>query len=380
MSVSFNHRHAACAAVFVTALALAACEESLIIPGPPPGPLADEFAFVTTTDFTTGSSSVIWLDTTLTTTQNVAPVHSDAVARCFDGLVYVVNRMNGDNIQILDPSQGFNLVRQFSVGNGSDPHDILLLSRQRALVTRYNETAIWIVDPTQGRKVGDIDLAWAADGDGIPEMDRMVHAGNYIFVSVQRLDRDTDWGPVGNSYLVVIDARTYQFVDADPLQPGPQPLRLAGTNPNSELVLDPNGRIQFSSVGRYGIADGGIERVDADALDTMGFILEEAAAGGDVTDVVMIDADRGAAIVSDANFNNLLIGFTAGSADIDTLYAPGSFALQDAELSPDGLIYLTDRTPVAPGIRVFRADTGSQVTTSPIDVGLPPFDIQFGRR
>ena len=48
---------------------------------------------------------------------NLASVHSDAIAREHGGLVYIVNRLYQDNIQVLDPSQGFATVRQFSVGS-----------------------------------------------------------------------------------------------------------------------------------------------------------------------------------------------------------------------------------------------------------------------
>jgi hypothetical protein len=296
-------------------------------------------------------------------------------------MIYVVNRFGGDNIQVLDPAQGFALRRQFSVGNGADPHDIVVVSRTRAFVSRYNDTAIWVVDPSQGRRIGVIDLGWAADGDGIPEMDHMVRVGNRVFVSVQRLDRNNGWVPVGDSYLVVFDAATRAFIDADPGTAGVQPLRLTGANPYSELVVNPEtGQVCVSTVGVLGVPDGGgLEGIDPVSLSSNGFLLEGSDVAGDITDAVLIDEDRGAVIVTDASFNNLILGFDLSApADIDTIYAPGSFALQDAELSPDGLLFLTDRSPLAPGIRVFRSDTWSEVTSSPIDVGLPPFDIEFG--
>src|SRR5207249_392044 len=54
-------------------------------------------AFVLTSDFTTGSLSVVDLDTR-TVSKDVASVGSDAVARFYDGLLYVVNRFGADNI------------------------------------------------------------------------------------------------------------------------------------------------------------------------------------------------------------------------------------------------------------------------------------------
>src|ERR1041385_6321732 len=56
-------------------------------------------AFVIATDFETGSFGTISLDTprVVVSASPARRVHSDAVARTFGGLVYVVNRFFGDN-------------------------------------------------------------------------------------------------------------------------------------------------------------------------------------------------------------------------------------------------------------------------------------------
>ncbi|MCK4776585.1 MAG: hypothetical protein KAT30_17440, partial [Candidatus Krumholzibacteria bacterium] len=100
---------------------------------------------MTTTDFITGSSASVDVLAPYASTPNVASVHNDAVAKVYDELVYVVNRGGADNIQILDPSNSFSTVRQFSVGVGSNPHDIVVVSPTKAYVTRYDATALWIV-------------------------------------------------------------------------------------------------------------------------------------------------------------------------------------------------------------------------------------------
>lgn len=363
---------------------LAACEDT-VTNTPPPFQLPADYAFVTTTDFSTGAAAVVSADTLLTPHCNVRSIHSDAVARFFEGRIYVVNRQGADNIQVLDPYAGFATLKQFSVGNGSDPHDIAFVSRSRAFVTRYNEDQLWIVDPGAGRRSGLIDFHWLADADQVPEMDHLLRLGNRVFVSVQRLDRSQPlWPPVGTSYLAVFDPYTEQFVDADPGTIGVQPLALDGANPFAELVFnEDSGRIWVATAGVFGVNDGGLELVDPAALTTSGIVLTEATLGGDVTDVVPIDENRGVAIVTDAGFQTLLVGFDlAAPTSIDTLHAPGAgaFVLQDAEISRDGRIFVSDRTTALPGLRVFRADTWAQLTTSPIDVCLPPSDIVFGRR
>ncbi|UCG52829.1 MAG: T9SS type A sorting domain-containing protein [Candidatus Latescibacterota bacterium] len=340
---------------------------------------AADFAFVTTTDYVTGSCSVIWLDGSYTVDENVASIHSDAVARYFDGRLYVVNRFLADNIQVLDPANAFSTLRQFTVGTSSDPHDVLVLSEAKAYVTRYNETALWIVNPWTGVQTGSIDLSGLADGDGIPEMDQMARVGNHVFVTIQRLDRNTTWGPVGTSYLAVIDASTDALVDVDPVAPGEQSILLTGTNPVSDIQLDPcTGKLYVSCVGFWGILDGGVEVIDPLSFQSEGFLTTEAGVGGDINDVEIICGEKGYAIITNASFHNALISFdptTGGKTG--TLYAPGDFVLNDIETSPRRRLFLADRTPTRPGIRIYDTDTDTEITTNPIDVGLPPFDIAF---
>jgi len=360
-------------------ITLAACEETVVTPGHPAVPNGP-FAFVTTTDYSTGAASIVSADSLLRATVNVASIHSDAFARHYDGRVYVLNRQGADNVQVLDPAMGFTTTKQFSVGNGADPEDIVFLSRQRAFVSRYNEDQLWIVDTNVGRRSGMIDFSWLADADNIPEMAHMVMVGPRVFVAVQRLDRNTTLHlPVGDSYVAVFDATTEQFLDAEPGTMGTQAIKLATTDPFGEMVYNiASGKIWVPCVGIFGLLDGGLELVDPVALTTSGVAISEADLKGDITDVVPLDANRGAAIISDSNFNTLLVGFDlTAPASIDTIYAPGSFALQDAELFPGDRLFVSDRTPAAPGIRVFRADTFAQITANPVDVGLPPADIEF---
>ena len=341
--------------------------------------VAGDFAFVTTTDFITGSSSVIQLDGSYTTQQNAAALHSDAVARCFSGLVYVVNRFGADNIQILDPESAYSTLGQFTVGVSSDPHDINVIDATRAYVTRYNTTDLWIVDPSTGSNTGSIDLSGLADADGTPEMDQMARVGNQLFVTIQRLDRLTTWGPVGTSYVAVVDIEADTLIDVDPLAPGAQSIELTGSNPASDIRLHPwEGKLYVSCVGFWGLQDGGIEVIDPVGLESDGFVLTEAAAGGDINDFIIISATSAYAIVTDASFYTELIAFDPSTGSkTETLYAPGDYVLNDIELSPGGDLFLADRTPTLPGIRVFDTGTNSELTTTPVDVGLPPFDIAF---
>ena len=299
-------------------------------------PLHANTIFVTTTDFTTGSSSEL-NGSTKSTSLNVANIHSDAVARFYNGLFYVVNRAGADNIQALDPNNNYNTVIQFSVGNGSNPHDIAFASPTKAYVTRYDDTAMWIVNPQTGAMTGTIDFSSLADAqDGLPEMDQMAVFENKVFVSVQRLNRNNFYSPTGTSYLAVIDINTDTFVDTDAVTPGVQPITLTTPNPFSEIQFDPyTARLYLSSVGFFGLNDGGVVTIDPVGLVAEPIAFGEAAAGGDIVDVEIVDHETAYAIVSTPTFVTDLIKYnpTLGTKDA-TVYSPGAYVLQDIERSP----------------------------------------------
>ncbi len=341
---------------------------------------ATDFAFVTTSDFITGNASVLWLTSPITVDCNVRPLHSDAVARYFNGYIYVVNRFGADNIQILDPENGFSTICQVSMGAGSDPHDIMVLGPNKAYVTRYNTNVIWIIDPALCAQTGSIDLSSLADADGKAEIDMMCRVGNRVFVTVQRLDRDSPgWPPVGPGYVAVIDAATNALVDTNPIAPGVQPIALEGKNPFSDIELDPyGGELYVSCVGLWGLRDGGVESIDPNGLHSNGIVFTENAAGGDILDVEIEGGTKGFAIVSDADFFTLLVSYNAETGvKTGTLYDPNDYVLRDIEISPSHELFLADRTPTNPGIRMYDVTTGAQITTNPIDICLPPYDITF---
>lgn len=340
---------------------------------------AGDFVFVTTTDYTTGSASVIGQDKTATL--NVASIHSDATARAFGGYIYVVNRAGQDNIQVLDPLNSFNLVIQFSVRNGANPHDIFVRDATTCYVPRYDTQDVWKMNPTTGVVTDSISFAPFADADGLPEIDQVFGYGDRLFVSVQRLDRNNYYTPVGTSYLCVIDMNTDTFIDTDPIAGGTQHIALPVSNPFSEIQLDPwTGNLYVACVGFFGLKDGGVVTVDPETMQAGGVIFSETAAGGDILDVEIVSPDKGFAIVysSTTYFTDLIAFNPATGVKTATVYAPGDYVLQDIDRAPSGELYLTDRTILNPGVRCFDVATNAQITTNPISTGLPPADLTFG--
>jgi len=343
------------------------------------GSAAGDYAFITTTDYTTGSSSVIRLDGDHTTEIDAAVINSDAVSRWYDGLIYVVNRSGGDNIQILDPDDDFSTVDQFSVGNGSNPQDIAFVSPAKAYVSRYDSNNLWIVNPSTGAHTGSIDLSSMADSDGLCEMSWMIIVENTLFITIQRIDRNHYWLPAGTSYIAAVDCSADTLIDTDSGTPGVQPIALNYSNPFSEIQYNRfDGNLYISCVGYWGSNDGGVEIIDPASLTVTGAMITESDAGGDINDLEIFRSGIGYAVVTNADFNNELISLNPETGvRVSTLYSPGAYVINDIEISPGGELFLADQTETNPGIRIYSACDGEEITDDPISTGLPPFDICF---
>ncbi len=359
-----------CTAVALVTLSLAASLAAV------PVALAAR-AYVVESDFSTGSCGSVNAATKQATC-NVASVHSDARVRWYDGRVYVINRFGADNIQVLNGTT-YALIKQFTVGNGSNPYDIAFASPTHAYVTRYESTDLWIVDPTTGTHTGTVSLAGLADADGVPEMDHLEMVGPLLFVSLQRVNRNAGFQPTDSSLVAVVDTRTDLLVDCDAASSGVQGILLPRANPVTPFVFDaPRTRLYLGCAGFYGQLDGGIVRVDPALLVADGVAASEDSLGGDVLDLAWHDDARAYAIVSDAAFNTRLIRWSPVTGRrLATLYSPGGFSLADAEVTPDGSeVWVCNSSFGSPGIRVFSCTTDVQLGGS-ITCTLPPQGITF---
>src|SRR5262249_21174294 len=172
-------------------------------------PVGTGRAIVIATDFETGEVATVGMGRSHAVAFPDAPIHSDAIVRAAFGRAYVVNRLLGDNIMVLDPRRGFEPRLECSVDPGSNPHDIALVDPRKAYVTRFGRSGLWVVDPgvssCERFHRGTIDLGRFADADGLPEMDQMAVVGDQLFVSLERLDSVHQFAPAGRSWLVTID-------------------------------------------------------------------------------------------------------------------------------------------------------------------------------
>ena len=331
--------------------------------------------FVITTDFSTGSTAFLAANAAEAEV-NLLGIHSDAVGHYHDGRVYIVNRLGQDNILVLDAMDLRTPLTQFSVGNGTNPHDIEIVASDKAYVTRYDAASLLIVNPQDGAELGEIDLSAFADADGLPEVSQIVRVGERLYLSCQRLDRNGGWGPADVSYLIVVDLATDTLVDVDSDAEGVQGIALSIANPNSMAVAGE--QIAVGVVVNFGDRAGGVEIVDTATNRSLGLAVSEEDLGGDITSMILVDQNRGYAVVADENFANSVRPFelSSGSVGAPLENISGGFI---PSLAVDGeRLIVADRgsfaDPTSAGLKFYDAATGA-LLRGPIDTGLPPQGI-----
>jgi hypothetical protein len=329
-------------------------------------------AVVITSDFTSsGAVATFARYAPWTVVADREVVHHDAVARWHDGLVYVVNRSGADNIQVLDPAQGYDTVRQFSLGLGRNLQDIAFDGEGEAYVSCYNTAELLRIDPVSGAILTVFSTASFADADGYPETSRMVTVGERLFVTCERLDRNNWYQPVGDSYLLVFDMASEQWVDAAPGLPGVNGIRLAAADPYGEPIRDGD-VILVPCIGNYTVLDAGVDVVDPVQLISLGLEITGAQLGGDVVDVTLGSDGRRHALVSDGQFRTSIRRYDPASGQVTVVAQATGYHYADLAWDGDFQLFLADRTPLAAGLRVFDAGSGAQLTGAPIPTGLPP--------
>lgn len=365
---------------------LSACSASdLDTPSPPPSEVV-----VLTSNFQVGG--VVGLSEPVSDSSalpDIVPgqsvLHSDASLRVFEDRVYVINRLGADNIQVLDPTQGFQTIQQFSVGAGSNPQDIALVSPERAYVTLYNSASLLIVNPTSGQTLGTVDLSAYAEGDpdGFPELSSLLAVGDQLFVTAQRLERTSSgFIPLGDSKLIRVDLTRDEADGA---------ITLAMANPFGQLMLEPDGKhVLLPCPGTFGALDGGLERIDLTLFQSDNILVTEYALQADIVSALALSDDArelllivsqatGGGEDSDGSTNTHLVKVqvdslgSEGVLDMQTILSPDGYVLWDLVRGASGRLFVTDRTLTAPGVWMFADATLSSPAFIPFsgDV-LPP--------
>jgi hypothetical protein len=262
---------------------------------------------------------------------------------------------------------------------GSNPHDVILISQDRLLVSRYeppfNDLAV--VDPRDGSLLSAIPLGSLAENpDGTPRPDRMAMADGTVFVGLQDIDRTFSRYEEGKLALV------------DPLQlTNMGAIPLGGKNPGTiEVVAGADGRNRLY-VALAGIfpgllaqeLSGGVVVVDAADRVVERMALDDDVAGGNVGALAMASETLGYVVVSDDSFRNRVLAFDPVGGVILRELLNTSELVPELEVDGRRVLALPDRAFGHPQLCLYRVPqeaAGDEEFLGCAGLALPPASLE----
>lgn len=338
-------------------------------------------AVVFNSDWVVGNLATIGLaDPATATLARITTDGGDAVVRSFGNRIYVVNRFGADTIQTINPAD-FSVIANFSVGGGSNPQDIAVVSDAKAYVSRLdahddatNADDVLIVNPLTGEQLGSIDLTpyTADDGDRLARAAQMVIVDGRLYVCMQ--DLTNAYAVDASGKVAVVDIDTNEVLEV---------IELSGRNP-SDITYSPlTEKFYVANTASYNpfpVIDtstpyGGIEvfQRDGDRYIMEGIVLADETLGGGVAEMRLASATIGYTIVDSmtiAAFNPT----TYAVVDSDVYTSPAMY-LPDASVDQDGRLIAAEQDFANPGIVFLNAD--GSIVAGPTGVGAPPVSITF---
>ncbi|MCB1155944.1 MAG: hypothetical protein H7A25_04810 [Leptospiraceae bacterium] len=305
-------------------------------------------------------------------------IHSDAEARYYLDKVYILNKLNRDNIQVINPALANITEIEFTVGRGMNPQDIVVLNQNKAYVTLLNDSGILIVNPSTGLHIGKIDLsAYADKEDNLPEASGMIEYKGKLYVALQRLNRKASggiWPPTNYSSLLEIDTSS-ETVIAE--------YRLKGKNPVGQIQLinlDGEPHLVFACPAYQGFnfkIDGGVEAFNLRTKTSRAnYLYSEETAGGDILEAILLDETTAYAIVQFRDFSSALHRFNplTGEKQKELSFYPASGGYVTGLLiAPNAYLYTGDSSYTNPGIMIYDSkNADKKVVPLPVNVGLRP--------
>lgn len=353
-------------------------KEPLFFPPPPPSS-----AFILTTDYQSpGGFTVIDPSNLSILIQREGIFSSDLEQAVYEkGLVYVLNRFGGDNLQVIDPGRNWDTIFQKSTGPRSNPYDVEFY-RNFLYITRYGKTSILILDEDKNYDLyGEIDLQNFADSDGIPEMAYAFITGKTLFVALQRfVEMGFPWRVTENGSIILAISLKENGEPADIKE-----ISLPHNNPFKDFVPLPNtSKILIPCPGELGnVQDGGVVEIDVETLKARSLVSEQTL-GGDIYEIT-VDSDGRYlfAITGSADCGTwgedcemFVTKYDISNGEQSLLYSISGFNLADIEMDGKNL-WVARRSYEKPGIEIINVDSGNVIKEIPTN--LPPVKILFMR-
>ncbi|MBL8858773.1 MAG: hypothetical protein JNL28_09725 [Planctomycetes bacterium] len=240
-----------------------------------------------------GVLSVVETASPFPSTPAAARSSHDAIVHVFNGQLYVLGRHK--RIVQIRALPSLKLLQQIHIEKVKAPRDLLMVGPRMALISDYDSKHLWWLDTYSDVIVPGQSLAQYSDPDGFPDLSMMIAVGQKVYVQMQRFDRNTF---------------TYYGAKLAVLAPGfnPDPpvilesvIDLQGVRPDYHMQTNAAGnKLWVSAPGVDGDWGGwvntGIEEVDLNLGQSIGFVIREFNFGADIGPFVMIDDNKGFAI------------------------------------------------------------------------------------
>lgn len=321
--------------------------------------------------------------------QSVTGLGSSAVIRSFGGKIYVLHDgysvFSSDNLQVLDPTDSWKTLAQFSVGNGANPHDVVVEDGM-AYISLYSpeqskdQKASAGGSPADVIKMnpltGEIIKYWSfknylnGDSSQTARAHKLLLSGNFLYVTLQDLEGNS-FSHNASGKIGIINLITGDIVAVKELL-GRNPVDLSLSESTQKLFVALQAPYD-SATGNFNNADsfGGVEVVTVLPDGTLGasqLIDDEKIGTGGYVERVAVDESNDQLYAEVSRMNLTTFEFTSEivrwslssvSDSTDTIFVPDSSDVREMAVSPTGQLWIARR----------KIAQGAGKTTSPsVDV------------
>ncbi len=309
----------------------------------------------------------------------VTAVSPDPRLRVTGDALFAINGFSFDNVQQLDPAEGFRTAWQAGTSAGSNPRDVLVVAEEKGYVSRYEPPFddLLVIEPRGGARRGSIGLSELAENpDHTPRPDRIVRAGDAVFVALQDIDRT--FTRYGDAKLAVIDPDTDR-VERSVILPGKNPVGLQPVRGE-----DGRERIFVALAGIFpGLLpqelSGGVAVVDVANRAFERWALDDDAAGGNVSALAMVDERLGYVLTTDAAYVTRLVAFDPQSGALRREVLRTSEYAGGIAVDSGGVLALAEAGFFAPRVCLWQVASDPATGETPLGCApmpLPPLSIE----
>jgi hypothetical protein len=338
--------------------------------GPGPDPNVS-MGVVVAGDFNvTGVLSTVRVPTGVVTPSAVAGVaDGDPFVRHYGHEVFVINRLPGDNVTVLDDAT-LQLVGQFATGDKSNPQDAVPIGN-KIYVAALAAHGIVVIDRDHPMDApGLIDLSSLDPADGDPDCVSVAVANGKLFAACGILD--ASFKPRGPGKIAVIDPVAGHLVSS---------FDLPAVNPVGYLVAVPtlgNDLVIGTAPDFADFTNGCLARLSTGATPALiGCAITNHDLGG-IANHYEVSPDGKSLWIDVTGYNATFTQLSGKIVSLDL----GTFALApitptsgivavDLAACPNGYALVVDGTIGKAGVRIFKPD-GSEMTAGAVDIGTAP--------